>query len=714
MAGTAAYLAFAERQGKLAATAANLQTTVARIAAEQQDIVTFAGQLLVLLMQTQDLRKFAPSRECHEFLAKVLEQEPRVANIAIAAPNGDLICNAAAPPHPVNVADRVHFLKASNTSNLVVGEAVVSRSTGKWSLPFAKAIRDDAGELQGVLLVLIDLAWVNRRLAPEKYPNATRIGLIDDRGTVLARNPDPEQWIGRNAADSPFFKTLIAHGGTGTAEAIGFDGVARLYALAHFTETDVGPIYLWVGISKAVIENSNRTFLWTLSVMLGLLMISFAAIWSGSDRLVLRPVSRLAATIRNLAGGDYNARTGLPHGNDELGQLAHSLDGMAMALASKSEILRLNRALRVLSACNRMLIHADSEAQLLNDICRLLVELGNYRFAWVGLNLHDADKSVSPVAHCGYQAGYLDQIRIRWSDTEQGRGPTGTAIRTGKTQVNQNFATNPATAPWRADALRRGYQSSIALPLTLKDSAGCFGALTIYAAEHDAFNADEVKLLEELADDVAFGINTLRLRASHNATTVRLERSMEATIAAMATTLEMRDPYTAGHQRRVAELAVMIAKQLALPDDEIHGIRLAGMVHDLGKIQIPAEILAKPTRLSDIEYRLIKNHVIAGYEILKGIDFPWPLAELVVQHHERLDGSGYPRGLKSEEILLGAKILAVADTLEAMASHRPYRPALGIKAALEEIRKNRGKLYDPAIVDACEKLFGDKDFQFPV
>jgi PAS domain S-box-containing protein len=187
--------------------------------------------------------------------------------------------------------------------------------------------------------------------------------------------------------------------------------------------------------------------------------------------------------------------------------------------------------------------------------------------------------------------------------------------------------------------------------------------------------------------------------------TLRLERALEGTVAAVANTIEMRDAYTGGHQRRVTSLSEAIAREMGLSADRIHGLRLAGTVHDLGKINIPAEILSKPGKLTAIEYEFIKTHPRVGYDILKPVEFPWPIADIVLQHHERLDGSGYPNGLKGDAILLEARILAVADVVESMLSHRPYRPALGIEAALDEIQHGRGKLYDPAVVDACVMLF---------
>jgi len=169
-------------------------------------------------------------------------------------------------------------------------------------------------------------------------------------------------------------------------------------------------------------------------------------------------------------------------------------------------------------------------------------------------------------------------------------------------------------------------------------------------------------------------------------------------------------PYTAGHQRRVADLAVAIAAELELPTDKIDGVNMASTIHDIGKIAVPAEILSKPTNLSDIEFGLIKSHTQAGYDILKDIEFPWPVARAILEHHERIDGSGYPNGLKGDEILMEARIMAVADVVEAMASHRPYRPALGIEVALEEIEKNKGTYYDSDVVDACLKLFREKRY----
>jgi len=192
----------------------------------------------------------------------------------------------------------------------------------------------------------------------------------------------------------------------------------------------------------------------------------------------------------------------------------------------------------------------------------------------------------------------------------------------------------------------------------------------------------------------------------------KLRKSTNGIVQAMALTVETRDPYTSGHQVRVAKLATMIAKEMNFSSDQAEGIKMAAAIHDIGKISVPAEILSKPSKLSDIEFQLIQIHSEAGYNIVKDIEFPWPIATIILQHHERINGSGYPKGLKGEEILPETRILSVADVVEAIASHRPYRPAYGIDIALEEILNMKGILYDTAVVDACLRLFNEKGFMF--
>jgi len=226
------------------------------------------------------------------------------------------------------------------------------------------------------------------------------------------------------------------------------------------------------------------------------------------------------------------------------------------------------------------------------------------------------------------------------------------------------------------------------------------------------------KRTEELsrANDELHGkvLETRRSEDYLQSTLDRLERSLEGTFRALSMTLDLRDPFMAGHQHRVASLAVAIAQEMNLTGDKVEGLRFAGIIHDIGKIASPVEILSKPGRLSKSEFQLVKDHPRIGYEMVKDIAFPWPVAHIILQHHERLDGSGYPEGLVGDAILQEARILAVADVVEAVCSLRPYREALGLEKGLEEIRKGRGIRYDTRVVDACMKLFREGRFAFKV
>ncbi|MGA2909816.1 MAG: HD domain-containing phosphohydrolase [Terracidiphilus sp.] len=369
------------------------------------------------------------------------------------------------------------------------------------------------------------------------------------------------------------------------------------------------------------------------------------------------------------------------------------------------------RELQVLSEMNNALLHSKTEGDLLSEYCRIVVEVAGYRMAWVGFAEEGPEKHVLPVAHYGHEDGYLEIVNVTWADTKRGQGPTGQCLRTGEIAVVKNFATDPTVAPWRKEARKRGYVSSIAIPFRhFEDEKAC---LTAYGVRVSRWSDPERRLMEQVASALGFGITTLRTAAAKAQNQESLKASLEQTIEVIAETVDQRDPYTAGHQRRVACLSVAIAGKLGLSSERMQGLRLAAGIHDLGKIGVPAEILAKPGRLTENQYNLIKEHAQLGYEIVKNVKFPWPIAQMILQHHERLDGSGYPRGLKADEILLESRILAVADVVEAMSSHRPYRLSKGIDAALDEVLSKSGTLYDPEAVQACVDLFRREGYQIP-
>lgn len=1155
--GTMGFHATAERQMRLEFIRDHLLDTAKLIAAQQNHVIEYTQQFLdsLILAQTHHSQAILPE-DCKRALAQRLRDEPRIANIILALPDGSVVCSAMPTERPANIAGLPYFQQALASHTLIIGEAMDSRMTGKWNLPFSKAVRDASGRALAVFVVALDLSGLATEIANAKYPEGARLGLIDTKGRVLARYPDVESWVGKDASGTSFFKAVAARGGEGAFEELGFDSVPRVYGLARFAETATGPISLWLGFEKTMVSaDTERDFVWTVLAVAGLLLATFAAVWVGGERLLLRPISVLLAAAHRMGQGDLSARTGVGHARDELGRLAQSFDEMASSLEAKEQhIVFANRAVKVLSTWNQALLTRRDEKSLIEDMCRALVEAGGYRGAWVGLGRSDENKAVEPVAWWGLNPQFVASLEITWADTARGRCPAGTAIRRGTAVVMNDYMTNPDTAPWRESALRHQFDSIVSLPLkvddavigalticaaesgsfgaqeavlvtevaaalssgiavvrsraaraqmevslqtseerfgaaaeasldallvlkSVRDAAGnivdfevtdmngraarelglakdkvigkaffqllpvygtagvldkyaevvatkmpleeefpfdvpgaerkwfrqqvvavgdgiavslrditvwktagdkiregeerlrlamagahmgawsvdlesdthsiseeigpifglpkgagprstaalmaavhpddrealakamdrdwntaqparrefrvlwpdgtvrwveartsvicdeagkpvrsvgvladttqrkldvvalqranralktlsagnealvhassesqllhevcrvivdeggyrmaavgypqnghertlvpmasagmeegfltavkhtwadneqgqrpiarairsgkaeiardiqndpafasvkdwvvrpgyvsniafalldgkkVIGAMSIFASEADAFDDAEVLLLQELADGLAFGITTLRTREerdriahAHEHHEAILRKSLEDSIQAIAATVEMRDPYTSGHQKRVAELAVALGREMGLPEERIHGLHLAGVVHDLGKISVPAEILSKPGKLTPIELLLVKGHAQAGYEILKDIDFPWPIATIVWQHHERFDGSGYPHGLKGGDILLESGIMAVADVVEAMGSHRPYRPTLGIDAALQEIERGRGIQYDPAVADACLKLFRESRY----
>ncbi|HVB47393.1 MAG TPA: PAS domain S-box protein [Burkholderiales bacterium] len=384
----------------------------------------------------------------------------------------------------------------------------------------------------------------------------------------------------------------------------------------------------------------------------------------------------------------------------------------------EEQLKRLNWALRALGQSNSALVHASSEEELFRRCCEAITSAGGYPLAWIGISRDDPERSVQIVAAAGHALSYMEGFKVSWGEGPLGEGPVGTAIRTATTQVIEDFAASPTFAPWRERARASGLASAIALPIVAEGAAP--GILTIYGQEVNAFGTAEIALFEELASDIGYGVAARRTRVAYDEAVTeraeqaqRLRATFESAIAALAATVEQRDPYTAGHQRRVAELATAIGRELGLDEHRLDGLRVASTIHDIGKIYVPAEILARPGRLSAAEFAIVKNHAQVGYDIVKGVDFPWPVADTIRQHHERLDGSGYPQGLKGEKIILEARILAVADVVEAIASHRPYRPAVGIEPGLQHIAAEAGRLYDPEVVAACVRLFNDKRFELP-
>jgi PAS domain S-box-containing protein len=378
-----------------------------------------------------------------------------------------------------------------------------------------------------------------------------------------------------------------------------------------------------------------------------------------------------------------------------------------------------NWALSAFSIAALALGRARTAEGLLQSICEAITAQSVYVLAWVGIAEDDAEKSIRVAASAGIAMRYLDGLHLTWSeDAASGRGPVGSCIRANSVQILEDAETSPVFDLWREQARKVGIRSCVSIPLRIED--GWHGALNVYSVLPRAFEIAPMEVFLHLAEQIVHGIRALEHkelldveRRNLEQTQKHLTEALAASVSAMVTAMEMRDPYTAGHENRTADIAYAIGREMGWPEGRLQGLRMAAMVHDIGKISISSEVLNKPGRLSVEEFALVKGHPESSYAILKDIPFTWPVAEIVHQHHEKLDGSGYPRGLKGDEILPEARVLTVADIVEAMAAARPYRKGLGLKVALEEIESQAGTLLDAEAVRICAALFRERRLIVP-
>jgi len=362
-----------------------------------------------------------------------------------------------------------------------------------------------------------------------------------------------------------------------------------------------------------------------------------------------------------------------------------------------AKILFVDDEPHILNALNRLFMDEPYEIMTFGSPLKALEKMGEEEVAVVV-----ADHEMPEMKG----TAFLEKVRDRWPNTIRiiltGHANFENAIAA----INKGKVYRFISKPWDNNEFKMTIHNAINHYELLLDNKDLF-ELT------GKQNEKLVKLNQSLEAKVEERTKNLKRNDGKLKKTLeKLREALNATIQAIAMIVEARDAYTAGHQRRVAGLAGAIAVEMGLSKKQIEAIKMAGVIHDLGKIFIPAEILGKPNRLSEIEFSLIKTHPQAAYDILKDIELPCPVAQIILQHHERMDGSGYPERLLGEDILIEARIMSVADVVEAMASHRPYRAALGMEKALEEISRGRGILYDPGVADACLRLINEKGFKF--
>lgn len=384
------------------------------------------------------------------------------------------------------------------------------------------------------------------------------------------------------------------------------------------------------------------------------------------------------------------------------------------------EQLELKRwALDAYAKATHTLAQAKSSVSLIQQTCEAITTDSPFALAWVGFAENQAPFKVHISGAAGAAIDYMKDLVISWSEDQiTGMGPAGLALRTRTMQVVNDASSDPRCVPCRDQLNEYGLNSVATIPFQLQNDR--WAVLAVYATKRHVFSPLVIDAFKHLAESIAVGLHILEQAESLDSERKmkemvqdELSRTFASVGNAIVKALSLHDPYTAGHQDRVAELSRAIAVEMGLEPEVVEAIGMAAYLHDIGKISTPPELLSKPAKLTEDELKIMRTHVQDGYDILKNVPFHYPIAEIVYQHHERLDGSGYPRGLKDGEIHFGARIIAVADTVESMASARSYRPSMGIEAAINEIESHAGVTLDAQVVRCCLTLFRIKGYTLP-
>jgi len=386
-----------------------------------------------------------------------------------------------------------------------------------------------------------------------------------------------------------------------------------------------------------------------------------------------------------------------------------SVDGLKQ---TQRQLERANRALMVLVATYDAVSTSRSDNELFDTLVKSLAKSKEYVLVWIGEAV-DAEKRIVPLSAAGPSKAFLDAATITHGDDIYGAGPSGTCIKTGKPSIIEDVREDVRAENWLQLLDEFNIRSAVSIPIFTDGKAQY--VLQLDCVEPAAFSANDIETYELISRNLSLAVSSMDLyfrfeqsESARQQIASRLERALYGTIKSLSKVVEKRDPYTAGHQQRVAELSVAFGTELGLSEESLEGIYIGASIHDIGKIGVPTEILSKPGRLDDEEVALIRRHASIGDDIVRDIDFGWPVKDIVHEHHERWDGSGYPSGLKGEEISVEARVVAVADVVESMGTNRPYRPAIPWAKVLEEIRDGSGSRYEPRVVDAALRVL-EKD-----
>jgi signal transduction histidine kinase/CheY-like chemotaxis protein/HAMP domain-containing protein len=527
------------------------ELVVERAATQVELLVAVTEQLLQdLARDPVVLQQDIPA--CNARFAGIQKAHPIYSSCQLAGVDGVILGSGTPMPGQVDVGDCKCCKDAVATGGFSVGEYIVGRTAQRPVINFAMPVKDDQGQAQAVLQVGVDLDQLGEMLAVAR-PQGIMMVAVDHGGTILYRSLDTGKW--RGSSDVPERIRRMVPAPTGSDTGIGVDGIdrARFWRQVRLPGSEKPYLYIRAGIQQKELYAAAWTRFWNKSLLVVLAAaVSLLVAWQVGYRLVGQRLAKLVDVSARMASGDLSGRTGIrPHG-DEISRLAGSFDLMAERIQERDlNLNQLNRRLVAISGCAQIVVRATNEGMLLSEICQTICDKAGYRMAWVGFAEQDEARTIRPVAWSGVEDGYFSGMELSWGDHENGRGPSGTAIRTGRPATWQDFNDLPETDPLRIAAIRHGYRSSVAVPLLGTDGIA-IGVLSMDASQPGAFTPEEVQLLSELADDLAFGIVSLRTRAQRDRADVELRRARDEAIAAnqakdqflAAASHELRTPLT--------------------------------------------------------------------------------------------------------------------------------------------------------------------------
>jgi len=708
-------LGYAHVDGRRTAIASVQQSALglAGLAAQEHRRLV-EGTRYLLIALASDVRDHGPA-VCQTFFGNLRQELEAYANVGVAEPGGHVVCSGVPLPGTVNIADRLYFQRAVWSRGFAIGEYQIGRITGKPSLNFGYPVLDGGGHVVAVVFAALDLSWLNEAASRAPLPPGSTVTVVDERGLILARYPDPQRWVGRSASQASIVNTALMRR-EGVATDVGLDGVRRIYGFSPIAEgAQAGLVTILVGVPEAAaLAEADRATAQHLAGIALVVLILLVATSTGTDTLVLRPVQALLATAQRVREGDLTARTGAGASGGELGRLMRAFDEMTEALQHREARLEETSAqLREALADARRRL-ARLQALRMVD----LAILGTFDLArMLNVLLHEVSRQLRVDAadvlllhqdgetlECVSSRGFHAPMRLR-ARTRVGEGIAGRAIAT---RAPVRFP-DPAHAEPEFEMLPEGEQfvACVAAPLITQDTV--IGVLELFHRQPLDPDPEWMQFLEALAGQAAIAIQSAqlfdRLRQAH----ADLQQAYDATLEGWSRALDLRDQETEDHTLRVTALTVQLARSLGVPDQDLVHIRRGALLHDIGKMGIPDEILRKRGGLTRDEWDVMRKHPIYAYELLWPIAYLRPALDIPYAHHEKWDGTGYPRGLKGAQIPLAARIFAVVDVWDALRADRPYRAGWSDARARRHLREQAGRHFDPAVVEAFLRMLEEME-----